>query len=53
MSKQSSQRLLYQFVNSCIQLQQSYNKSFTLEAQCNQYNIPKLLNLINFKDIEI
>lgn len=53
MSRSNSHRLLYQLVNSCIQLQKMYNKQHTLEMQCSHLNIQKLLKLIDFKEIGI
>lgn len=53
MSQPRSQKLLYQLVNTCIQLQKNYNKSQSLEMQCNQLHIPQLLKLIDFQQIGI
>jgi len=39
MNQPSSQRLLYQLVHSCIQLQKTYNKQHALDIQCSHLHI--------------
>ena len=49
MSKAKDKRLLYELVNSCIRLKNSYRPSEKLETQCQQLSIPKLLGQIDLK----